>query len=528
MTTTTYPCTDASVDQASEEIVAYLVSLGMDKKNILRLRLILEDALIRWKDASAEGQTFTVETGRSLGRPTLTLRSKGPEQDPFAGNADDDFSPVSNRMMAGLGLYPVYTYQKGVNVIQIKLRKKPKSPLFHLLIAAVAAVTVGLLGLLLPGGLRENVTDYVLTPVYDTFLGALNAIAGPMIFLSVAWGIYGIGDAATLGRIGKKILLRFSGITLLITACSVLLLLPFSGLAFAGGGFRMSEFSSIFELLLGIFPKDIVSPFMNGNTTQIILLATVIGSIMLILGNMTQAVAVLIEQINYVITYLMEIVGKLVPFFIFIVLLQLIWSDSYSVIYTAWQPLVYFLAVTLVILSGLILYTSRRTRVSPVRLVRKMFPAFLIALTTASSSASFGSVVNCCEREFGINQKLTSFSVPLGMVLYKPATAVNFVAAVLYFAHVYDVKISLAWMISAIFVISILTIALPPIPGGALACYTIMLAHLTIPQGALELILILDVFFDFLATGFGMVYLQCELLLQAQKMRLIDSAKLKA
>ena len=69
--------------------------------------------------------------------PTLTLRSKGPEQYPFAGNADDDFSPVSNRMMAGLGLYPVYTYQKGVNVIQIKLRKKPKSPLFHLLIAAI-------------------------------------------------------------------------------------------------------------------------------------------------------------------------------------------------------------------------------------------------------------------------------------------------------------------------------------------------------------------------------------------------------
>ena len=119
---------------------------------------------------------------------------------------DDEFGEVSTRLFAGLGLYPTYSYNKNTNknIVSFKLKKRQSNPVAGLLTAVVTAIIVGLLGMLGPETIRTGCYDLLLTPVYDAFIGVLSTIASPMIFLSVAWGIYGMGDASTLGRIGKK------------------------------------------------------------------------------------------------------------------------------------------------------------------------------------------------------------------------------------------------------------------------------------------------------------------------------------
>ena len=93
----------------------------------------------------------------------------------------------------------------------------------------------------LPVSLREGLLQYLLTPIYDTFFDLLGAVAGPMVFLSVAWGIYGIGDTATFGRIGKRMISHFLlGSFLISTICTVLSL-PFFSLRFAVGGGSFSH-----------------------------------------------------------------------------------------------------------------------------------------------------------------------------------------------------------------------------------------------------------------------------------------------
>ena len=58
-------------------------------------------------------------------------------------------------------------------------------------------------------------------------MGFLSAVAGLMIFLSVLCGIYGMGDIVTLGRIGKRIILRFLSVSFLASAVVLALILPF-------------------------------------------------------------------------------------------------------------------------------------------------------------------------------------------------------------------------------------------------------------------------------------------------------------
>ena len=72
-------------------------------------------------------------------------------------------------------------------------------------------------------------------------------------------------------------------------------------------------------MILNIFPANILSPFVEGNTLQIIFLAFVIGLSMIFLGQRTSAVAKAVEQINYIITFLMGTISTFVPYFVFIV-----------------------------------------------------------------------------------------------------------------------------------------------------------------------------------------------------------------
>ena len=510
-----------SIDRVSQKVQDFLETGGLERKNILRLRLSVEDMLLKYREHFGEDTVFTMTTGSRFGRPFISFKLVGESYDPF-DDPEDDFGEYSSRMLSGMGLCPMYSYQHGANCIAIRLKKKHLNPLVGLFGAVLAAVLLGFIGLSLPDSFRLTCSDYLLTPIYKTFLGILSTIAGPMIFLSVAWGIYGIGDAALLGRIGKKMLLRFVGLTFLVTSLATAVLLPFAHLNYAGSSMDASGIKDIVELLLGIFPQNIVSPFLDGNSMQIILIAVVVGCIMLILGSQTKMVALFIEQINYIIQYLMELVSSIVPAFIFVILLRLLWSDSVSAILGAWKPLLWYIAMTVAVVTTTVCYVCLKERVSPIVFIQKALPSFLIAFTTASSSAAFGTNLSCCEKQLGIDTKVASFGVPLSIVLYAPVTAIYFVCCVLYFSSIYRVEVSAVWIITALIVITISVVALPPIPGGALACYAIVFTQLGIPAEALGIVMIIDAIADFISTGTDTIMIQCELILEADQAQMLN------
>ena len=260
---------------------------------------------------------------------------------------------------------------------------------------------------------------------------------------------------------------------------------------------------------------------------QIIMLGAAIGATLLILGKTTEAVAKAIEQINYIIQFLMELVSNLVPYFIFIILVQMIWSNTLGIVVAAWKPVVIFV-LAMVFLSALMLVLAGiLCKVSPILILKKGFSTFIIGVSTASSIATFGNCSNVCEKKFGIANNITSFGVPLGIVMFPPATAIYFIFICIYTAEVYGIECSLAWFVLAIFSAVILAIASPPIPGGTLTCYTIMFVQLGLPEEALVVALALDVLLDFIATGMNMFTLQLELLVQAKGMGVVKEKILR-
>lgn len=516
-----YQLTNTGIDEISEAVGAYLQRLNTEKRNLLCIRLLAEEMLLDWQEHFGTEAYCCLRMGKRLGRPYIQLELEGERYDPLE-KAAEDYGSYRSRLLASMGLAPVYSYERSTNRLSFQLKRAKKSPMVSLAIAVLLALLVGFGGTALPVGVQEGVLNRILTPIYDSFFNLLGVIAGPMVFLSVAWGIYGVGDASAFGRIGKRMIGHFLGMVFLIGAATALLSLGLFSLKVAWQGGGISQLDSLFKMILDFIPSDLFTPFQEGNSLQIILMGAAVGLALLVLGKQVEAVARGIEQINYVIQLLMEVISRLVPFFIFIVLVQMIWSGTLNAVLAAWKPVLVFVLAMLLLSLLMTVYAAARTRISPLLLLKKSLPTGVIAVTTASSVAAFGSCTFTCEQKLGVDKRMTSFGVPLGVVMFPPGTAMYFLIICIYMAEAYAIQCSPVWFLLAIFTSTVLAIAAPPIPGGTLTCYTILFTQLGLPEEALAVALALDVLFDFMATGVNMYTLQMELLIQARRMKMLN------
>ena len=523
----TFVLDPSACDEVAEQITAFGESLKLERKDILRYRLAAEECLLFWMARDGEGAPVQLRMGQRMLTPYISLEMEGEPMDPYRDESGE-FGPFCGGIMQNLHLTPEYSYDGGRNRIYFRVQRKRLGQMATLGIVIAASALFGVLGLMiLPETARLTIQQGIVVPIYDTFFNLLRCIAGPMIFLSVAWGIYGIGDAATLGRVGKRLMLSYIGVVFLASACSSVLF-PLFRMPLTHAGTHATQLSSLAELILGIFPSTIVEPFATGNTLQIIFLAAVIGIAMLFLGRKTSSVARAIEQVNYLVQFLMEFISRLVPYVIFLVILNLIWSGDLGVLSSVWQMFA-IMAVAFVIAAAVFLvYTGLRQKVSPLLLLQKGFPTFLVALATASSAAAFSSNMTACEKKYGISNSLSSFGIPLGMVIHKPISAIYFVILVFYFASKYSIAVSVTWIITAVFIAAIVAIAMPPIPGGGAVAYTVLFAQIGIPAEALSVALAIDILTDFLITAFDMFVLPLTLINVASRLSMIDREILRA
>lgn len=525
--------TGETVDIISEKIQDYCRSLEMDKKDITRNRLVAEECLLDWMDEvnrdgladdDPEKQVVYV-TGKAFGKHFFRLEKKGVSLKP--GGDSEDGGTFSNSILVGMDLKPEYSYRNKTRHLTFRISKRKRNPLIAIGQVLLAAVIVGvLLKLALPAGVNQGLLDGFLTPIYDTLFRLLSTISGPLILLSIMWGVYGIGDTTMLGQIGKKMILRFMRV-ICIVALVVMFTFPIFGNILVSASTGTSQLATIFKMILDIVPSNIVEPFLNGNTLQIIFVAFVVGIAMLFLGKKVDAVAQIIEQINYIVQFLMDLIGKLIPFFIFIIVVRMILSGTISVLKSLWLFAIMLILGFIVLSIFMTVYTGIKFKASPVALFRKNLPTFLIALTTASSAAAFGSNVETCERKFGIDSALTSFGIPLGMVLMKPGSVIYFLMMSYFFCGFYGVECSPSWIIMAVIVSTLLSFATPPIPGGGAVAYTVLFTQLGIPMDALAIALSIDILTDFPITATNIYNLPFVLTHVADNVGMLDENVLR-
>ena len=513
------------IDRAAGFMEETLSLAGVERKDILRLRLAAEDLLMMWNSRLPEDTELVFRCGTRLGKPYLHLCARGSRIDP--AQTEEESGWIYSELLARAGLSLEASYRDGENRLSVYPPKANRfGALSQIFLAIALAVLAGAVCRTLPQGVRSGISSFV-DPLFTAMMGILQTLAGPMVFLSVCRGIINIGDVGMLGKIGRTIVLRFLAAVYIITAVTALAVTwffhPGSGTETKGA----NAVFGIYSMLLEIFPQNVVSPFLEGNSLQLIFMGACIGLVLLVLADRASFVTEFTKQANYVVQYMMEIFGRCIPLFVFISLFSLIITDVLDGIGGIVKGVLLCIAACVIWPLLYALAVSIKLRVPCPMLLRKLLPTYLIGLTTASSSAALSTNLETCEKRLGISQKVTSFGVPLGQVVFKTGGAIGFLLMALGLAENYDVAVTLPWAVTAVLITGILAVAAAPVPGGYLPCYTVLMTQLGIPEEAIALAIAGNVILDFFMTSCGLACLQSELVLVSNRLGLLDTEILK-
>lgn len=516
-----------NIDSAADFADETLQMFSLPRKEVLRIRLSLEEILLRWYDnASNLKDKFTVDISRRFGRITLTVSCNGMPCDPLAAEDEDESfgsGALGRAMLTNLGLSPSWQYQNGSNTVSFSIKKKQKlSQLSLVLIAVVSALVLGWLGLLLPEGLRTTILTTLLDPLFNTFLSVFSCIVGPLMFLSMVWGIVNIGDTRQLGRIGKKLLGRYMIVSIIVGIVCMIAAVSFFKPTLSGAQSGQAVLQSVIEMVLHIIPGNIVEPFLTGNTLQILFMGAVVGIVMILLRDRMQALTQVVEQSNAVVQVILSAISSITPGFIFLSVLRLLLQGTLA---QSAAGLISVILLSVVLSAAEILIeivTMMKLGVSPVQAMRKLSSTFLIALTTASSAAAFPTMIDTCHNKLGIEEKLTSFALPFGSVVFMPHAVNLFILVPLFAAQLYGVELTAGSIVLCVINAVVLSVAAPPIPGGAISCYTLMFLQLGVPLEAISLAAAANVVLDFTATSGNIMALMIQTSHGAYKLDMLN------
>lgn len=218
----------------------------------------------------------------------------------------------------------------------------------------------------------------------------------------------------------------------------------------------------------------------------------------------------------------MEWASKLIPALVFLLILETIWSGNAGNLVGLWKPIVVIATLSLMMIAFEILIVSIKFKVNPFTIIKKLIPSNLIAFGTSCSMATYSVTSDTCENDLGINKKITKFCLPIGLVTYMPAISVYYLMIVFYGFNQYNIDFSIQMLIISWITVSLLSIATPPISGGTMTCFAILLSQMAIPAEAIAFALAMNVIAERFCTVANLSMLQMELVLTADKMNYLN------
>ena len=519
-------CLDrAGVDTASEVIQSWLEAVGIQQRDILRIRLSMEE-LLGSISSHEENVQAEMRLKKRIGDWQLLIRYDGDRFDPTAPKKTE-IDEWTADLLARTGIVPIWRWRTGKNELLLRIPYKKSRPERIMFGCMIAAIVVGVLGQYLPEAVKTGITDYCLAFLSDGFLHLLGTFIGLVIFLSIITGICGIGSSTALGRIGKLMISRFVCSTLITCAVHVLIVRVCFPLSHGAGG-GGSQLYTVVKMVFDIIPTNPIRPFLEGNTLQIVFLATMVGAVLLMTGSETEGIRRLFFQADILLRRCVSGVCMLLPVFIFSSLVMLFWKNGTRILLQFWKPLVVCTGISLVLICGYLTTVCRRFKVKAKVLLRKLMPDFLIALSTSSAAVAMPTGIEINETKLGIDASFSRTALPIGNILFAGSFSILYVITGAFMAQYYGLVVDVSWWIILWLVCSLLSMATPPVAGGMISCLSVLLLQLGIPSEGVALAASLTILLDLIGTATRVMLLHLELIMQADRLELLDHEVLRS
>ena len=374
------------------------------------------------------------------------------------------------------------------------------------------------------------------------FIRSLQLVIVPMVFTSITLAIGQISDTRTLGRISFKTIAGFliCSFFALVMACvagyavyrSGLFNIQVEGLEASAG----STGSNPLNVILNAVPSNITSVFAsNTSVLAIVFLAVCLGLCMNVLGeDKTATIKKLVTEVNdIVVVFLNYVVTKFGPVAIFMLLTRTF--ATYGINHL--KPALAYVVVTTILLLvflfvGYPLFVAVSSKLNPMKFANKILKVAVFGFSTSSSAATLPLNIKTTTEELGVDEKIASFVLPLGMTINMNGTAIMQVVATLFIAGCAGFEVSFGQLVVIALLALIASAGTPAAPGaGAIILFTILSGLGYINDGALlaySLILAINRPIEMLVTSLNVVGDSATSIYVAKSEGMLDEQKYNA
>ena len=351
------------------------------------------------------------------------------------------------------------------------------------------------------------VVNGLLDTIGQIFVASLKLLVVPLVFVSLVCGAASLGGHNRMGALATKTVVLY----LFTTAVAIALAMGVATLVQPGAGVDMALAStyaappapSIKETLINIFPSNPVQAMAAGNMLQLIVFSILFGiAISRTGGEIGSNMRTFFEHLNEVVLKMMMLLMQLAPYGVFCLLAKLFASIGFTAIIDLAK---YFFTVLFVLLlHGFVVYGTMLkalTGLSPIIFFKKMWKVAVFAFSTASSNATLPVTMRTVEHDLGVDNKISSFSVPLGATINMDGTAIMQGVATIFIAQVYNIDIGAAGYLMVILTATLASIGTAGVPSVGLIMLAMVLQSVGLPVEGIALIIGVDRLLDMVRTA---------------------------
>lgn len=374
-------------------------------------------------------------------------------------------------------------------------QKKKISLATQIFIALVLAIIAGLLM-----GDHYDAANAYIKPFGTIFLNLIKFIVVPIVLFSIMCGIISMKDVRKVGSIGLKTVVYY----LCTTAVAIVIGLAggnlfkgmFPVIATTDLTYEAAESTTLMETVVNIFPSNFVSPMVNANMLQIIVMALLIGFAIVSVGEKNLAVVSAFNDLNEVFMKCMEMILKLSPIGVFCLLCPVIAENGPAIIGSL--AMVLLTAYICYFVHALVVYSFTVRALgglSPVKFFKGMMPAILFAFSSASSVGTLPLNMECTQK-LGASREVSSFVLPLGATINMDGTAIYQGVCAIFIAACYGIDLTLPQMLTIVLTATLASIGTAGVPGAGMVMLAMVLTSVGLPVDGIALVAGVDRIFD--------------------------------
>lgn len=344
------------------------------------------------------------------------------------------------------------------------------------------------------------------------WLNMIKMFIVPVVVTLVVKGVSSVDDPKTLGRIGSKIFILYVLTTVVASFIGIgvgKLFHPGIGFEFSMGADNLeaAEFPGVAAFFTSLISSNMFKSFSDGNMMQVLIISLMIGIALVSMRNeASKAIIQWTVQMSEVFMYIIGMVMKLAPIGVFCLMASAIGSYGLSLISNIAKLLgTFYAGCILHILAIYLIPVWFVARINPLSFFKKTSASWMTSMSTCSATATVPITLKVAKEKLDIDEKLCSFSIPLGSTINSDGGAILSGVVMLFCAQAMGMDFTLGQIFNCIVLTTAVCTGSTGLPGGGIMRLIVVATAMNLPLEAIAIVSAFYRFFDMGTSGLNVL-----------------------